>query len=129
MEASEHLFRRGTYCSVRALEAAIREFIEAHNTTGKPFVWTKIADEILASIAGFAHQAVWMAGGKIAPPGGSERLPVSPALLPMAAWPAVIGSDPPPTAHNWLGVAQRRPSVHDRSTGRGRSQAGWVTEL
>jgi len=38
------------------LEAAISAFIEAHNTTGTPFVWTKTADEILTSIARFAQR-------------------------------------------------------------------------
>jgi len=46
--------RRGAHRSVPALKAAIREFIDAHNTDGKPFVWTKTADQILASIARFA---------------------------------------------------------------------------
>jgi transposase len=50
--------KRGVHRSVRALEAAIRTFIDAHNTTGKPFVWTKTADEILASIARFAQRTV-----------------------------------------------------------------------
>lgn len=50
--------RRGAHRSVRALEAAIYAFIEAHNTTGKPFVWTKTADEILASIARFAQRTL-----------------------------------------------------------------------
>ena len=40
--------RRGVHRSVRALEAAIREFIDAHNAKGTPFIWTKSADEILA---------------------------------------------------------------------------------
>ncbi|MCA1694318.1 MAG: IS630 family transposase [Actinobacteria bacterium] len=48
--------RRGVHRSVRELEAAIRAFIDAHNTTGKPFVWAKTADEILASIARFAQR-------------------------------------------------------------------------
>lgn len=46
--------RRGVHSSVRALEAAIRTFIEASNTAGRPYVWKKTADEILASIARFA---------------------------------------------------------------------------
>ena len=44
--------------SVRALAAAIDEFIAAHNDSGAPFVWTKTADEILASIARFARRAL-----------------------------------------------------------------------
>jgi len=55
-ELTNKQLRRGAHRSVRALEAAIHEFIDAHNTTGKPFVWTKTADEILASIARFAQR-------------------------------------------------------------------------
>ena len=48
--------RRGTFRSVPQLKAAIQEFIEAHQADPKPFVWTKSADEILASIARFAQR-------------------------------------------------------------------------
>jgi transposase len=48
--------RRGAHRSVRALEAAIRDFVDAHHDSPKPFVWTKTADEILASIARFAQR-------------------------------------------------------------------------
>jgi hypothetical protein len=41
--------------SVRELEA-IREYIDVHNEIPKPFVWTKTADQILASIARFAQR-------------------------------------------------------------------------
>jgi hypothetical protein len=50
--------RRGTHRSVSQLEAAIREFIDAHHADPKPFVWTKTADEILASIARFAQRTL-----------------------------------------------------------------------
>jgi hypothetical protein len=40
--------------SVQELEAAIRELIALHNRQPKPFLWTKSADQILASIARFA---------------------------------------------------------------------------
>ena len=50
--------RRGIYRSVVALERAIREFLATHNATGRPFVWTKSADEILASIARFAQRTL-----------------------------------------------------------------------
>lgn len=50
--------RRGIFRSVVALERAIREFLAAHNATGRPFVWTKSADEILASIARFAQRTL-----------------------------------------------------------------------
>ncbi len=45
--------QRGSHRSPLALERAIREFLEAHNEAPKPFVWTKSADEIFASIARF----------------------------------------------------------------------------
>ncbi len=48
--------RRGAHRSVAELERAIRAFLEAHNETATPFVWTKSADEILASIARFAQR-------------------------------------------------------------------------
>jgi transposase len=50
--------RRGVHRSVRELEAAIREFSDAHNDTATPYVWTKTADEILASIARFAQRTL-----------------------------------------------------------------------
>ncbi len=50
--------RRGVHRSVRDLEAAIVEFTDAHNDLAKPFVWTKTADEILASIARFAQRTL-----------------------------------------------------------------------
>jgi transposase len=61
-ELTNKQLRRGVHRSVRELEAAIREFIDAHNTDGKPFVWTKDADEILASIARFAQRTVAVHG-------------------------------------------------------------------
>src|SRR6202167_269924 len=50
--------RRGVHDIVRSLESAIREFIDASNTVGQPYVWTKTADDILASIARFALRTV-----------------------------------------------------------------------
>ena len=43
---------------VPQLKAAIRELIAAHHTNPTPFVWTKSADEILASIARFAQRTL-----------------------------------------------------------------------
>lgn len=50
--------RRGVHRSVRDLVQAIQEFIDVHNETGKPYVWVKTADEILASIARFAQRTL-----------------------------------------------------------------------
>lgn len=57
-ELTNKQIRRGTHRSVRELERAIREFIDAHNENCRPFVWTKKADDILASIARFAHRTL-----------------------------------------------------------------------
>lgn len=54
---SEQL-RRGVHRSIAALQQAIRDHIDAHNMDSKPFVWTKTADDILASIARFAARTI-----------------------------------------------------------------------
>lgn len=48
--------KRGSHRSTRALEAAIRDYVAITNESPKPFVWTKTADEILASIARFCQR-------------------------------------------------------------------------
>ena len=48
--------QRGVFRSVPQLKAAIQAFIDAHHENPRPFVWTKTADEILASIARFAER-------------------------------------------------------------------------
>lgn len=47
---TEHQLRRGTHCSVPALEQAIRAYLDIHNDDPKPFQWTKSADEIIESV-------------------------------------------------------------------------------
>jgi transposase len=51
---TQRQIKRGSHRSVQELEAAIREFIAAHNQQPKPFRWTESADQILASIARIA---------------------------------------------------------------------------
>src|SRR5881628_1534981 len=48
--------RRGVHRSTRELEQAIRHYIAFTNGHAKPFVWTKTADEILASVSRFCHR-------------------------------------------------------------------------
>ncbi len=48
--------RRGVHRSTRELEAAIERYISIHNERPKPFVWTKTADEILASVGRFCQR-------------------------------------------------------------------------
>jgi transposase len=55
-EITNKRIRRGVFRSVKELETAIREYIDVHNEDPKPFVWTRTADEILASIARFAQR-------------------------------------------------------------------------
>src|SRR2546425_9170281 len=55
-ELTNKRIRRGVFRSVKDLETAIREYIDVHNADPKPFVWTKTADQILASIARYAQR-------------------------------------------------------------------------
>jgi len=48
--------RRGIHRSTRELEQAIRHYLDRYNETAKPFVWTKTADQILASVARFCQR-------------------------------------------------------------------------
>jgi transposase len=45
--------RRGTHRSTQQLEQAIRDYLATNNADPKPFVWSKTADEIFASIQRF----------------------------------------------------------------------------
>ncbi|BFU92648.1 MAG: hypothetical protein NTAFB01_38350 [Nitrospira sp.] len=53
---TEKQLRRGVHRSTPALRDAIRAYITHTNEQPKPFVWTKTADEILASVARFCHR-------------------------------------------------------------------------
>ena len=53
---TQRQIRRGVHRSTRALEAAIMQYIAVVNEHPKPFVWTKTADEILASIERFCRR-------------------------------------------------------------------------
>jgi transposase len=57
-ELTNKRIRRGVFRSVQDLETAIREYIEVHNEDPTPFVWTKTADQILASIGRYAHRTL-----------------------------------------------------------------------
>jgi transposase len=48
--------RRGAHRSTFELQAAIREYIDIRNRNPKPFIWTKTADDILASIERFCKR-------------------------------------------------------------------------
>jgi transposase len=53
---TEKQIRRGVHRSTRELEQAIRHYLDTYNQTAKPFVWTKTADQILASVARFCQR-------------------------------------------------------------------------
>src|SRR3984893_16379401 len=55
-ELTNKRIRRGVFRSVKELETAIREYINIHNEAPTPFVWTRTADQILASIARYAQR-------------------------------------------------------------------------
>ena len=57
-ELTNKRIRRGVFRSVKDLESAIREFIDVHNEDPKPFVWTRTADQILASVARYAQRTL-----------------------------------------------------------------------
>lgn len=52
-ELTTKKLRRGTHTSVRQLNADIRAWIQTWNQNPRPYVWTKTADQILASIGNY----------------------------------------------------------------------------
>jgi transposase len=55
-ELTNRKLRRSAHRSVAALEADMAAWIEAWNNDPKPFVWTKTADEILATVAAYCQR-------------------------------------------------------------------------
>lgn len=53
---TEKQLRRGVHRSTRELEAAIYHYLEVTNQEPKPFIWTKTADQILASLSRFCQR-------------------------------------------------------------------------
>jgi transposase len=59
---TQQALRRGSHTSIPDLRQAIIDYVDSHNELGKPFKWTKTADEILAKVQRFglrtlqAHQ-------------------------------------------------------------------------
>jgi transposase len=53
---TEKQLRRGVHRSTRELEAAIQHYLDETNKHPKPFIWTKTADQILASLARFCKR-------------------------------------------------------------------------
>ena len=55
---TEEALRRGSHVSTRELRDAIEAYIDATNDEPRPLVWTKSADEILASVARFCARTL-----------------------------------------------------------------------
>src|SRR5215471_3104074 len=69
---TERHIRRGTFGSVRELEAAIRDYLANHNEKPTPFKWTADADSILKKIERFCIRTsdsgkIGIVGGLVAP--------------------------------------------------------------
>lgn len=79
---TEKQIRRGAHRSTREPESAIQRYVDATNAAPKPFVWTKTADQIFASISRFCmrtsnsvHQgAAQMQSWGVVGPTGGRRL-------------------------------------------------------
>lgn len=59
---TEEALRRGSHTSIPQLRTAIYDYVEVHNDQGKPFVWTKSADEILDKIRDFGERTLKLHG-------------------------------------------------------------------
>ncbi len=59
---SERQIKRASHRSTRELERDIRAFLKRTNEHPKPFIWTKSADQILASIRRFAQYTLQSQG-------------------------------------------------------------------
>jgi transposase len=55
-ELTQKQIRRGSHRSTRELEAAIYHYLEISNEDPTPFIWSKSADQILASVARFCSR-------------------------------------------------------------------------
>ena len=53
---TEKQLRRGVHRSTRELKAAIQHYLKVSNENSKPFVWTKTADQIFASLARYCER-------------------------------------------------------------------------
>ena len=53
---TEKRIRRGSFRSTRELEDAIGQYLETYNQNPRPFIWTKTADQILASLKRYCER-------------------------------------------------------------------------
>src|SRR6266849_1147415 len=55
---TQQALQRGSHTSLPQLRQAIIEYVEEHNEIGKPFKWSKTADEILAKVQRFGQRTL-----------------------------------------------------------------------
>ena len=60
---SGHARQRGSHTSIPQIRQAIGNYVDVHNETGKPFKWTKTADEILEKMRRFGIRTQEAHGG------------------------------------------------------------------
>jgi len=92
---TESCIRRGTHRSTRQLQQAIKQYLDHNNANPKPFVWTKSADDIFASIkrfclriSGSGHWLClysWLFNRACSPRAGSRRVSRAPCAQSAAA--------------------------------------------
>ena len=59
---TQHALKRGSHRSVPALRRALHDYVDAHNDDGKPFKWTKSADQILENVKRFGQRTMQVHG-------------------------------------------------------------------
>ena len=59
---TQHALKRGSHTSVPALRKAVYDYIEVHNDEGKPFKWTRTADQILEAVKRFGQRTIKVHG-------------------------------------------------------------------
>lgn len=59
---TEEALRRGSHTSIPQLRQAILDYVRVHNEEGKPFTWSKTADEILDKIREFGERTLKVHG-------------------------------------------------------------------
>lgn len=57
-----HALKRGSHTSIPELRKAVHAYVESHNEEGKPFKWTKTADQVLESVKRFGQRTIQVHG-------------------------------------------------------------------
>ena len=60
---TERAIKQGVHRSTEELEYTIREYLDAHNSDPKPFIWHKTSDQIIASVTRHCQRVLDLFGG------------------------------------------------------------------